>query len=683
MVFSWLYSFHKTSIDNEIDLQNIQTLCLDESLTDNELKQCINLQELGLANCVNITNNGIKPLMNLEKIYLGNNTNITVDCLVDKKIKVIHLGNNNNFDNESIKKLQFLEELGVNNNQKITDELFNNLLNLQVLDLENNTIVVGKYFDKLINLRKLNIKNNYIINSKVLKKIPNLEELLVNNTNYLMNNSDYLQSEKYKLLNNEIISNSDFKEFRQIFTYEKIQNSNQYQNIYNKTFIYQLEKHLFENIKFMLQFDSKIMINNLPNQLILNTIPNINLVNILINDKRTIGLYKNYQCVKRMIKRNYIKQIRKILKRTIIPQKYLDKLLYNSLHNIKIMEYLLRHNHINIDDSLLMDCLKYGKEGQFLLLCKYKLLSKENELEGLCLCCQNNLTLAGEYLLENYFELSNNQDRYCMNLAIQNGNVKLVKLLLNYIFVDYDNYFPLRLAIRYNHYEIIKILLEEEYISLKPIAGMIIDILLDTQNIDIAKLIIKRLPLINYQSNKITALIKQNKLEILEQLYNKLEFTENDVLNLVKQGNESISHFLIKNNYYVKIQSQLLYYAVKNGLVNITKILMKRSINLNSDLIILAAKNGHIDVVNILLYNNKIDPSIKNDKALYEACLNGHIDVVKRFLQDSRVDFTRNHNICLVNAIMNKHVEIAKLLLSKIELNVRERKMFTKLLNKN
>lgn len=74
-----------------------------------------------------------------------------------------------------------------------------------------------------------------------------------------------------------------------------------------------------------------------------------------------------------------------------------------------------------------------------------------------------------------------------------------------------------------------------------------------------------------------------------------------------------------------------------------------------------ACENGHTKVVKLLLSDPRVDPSDLNNYTLEHSCMNGHTEVVKLLLSDPRVD---PNNLPIVLASGNGHAEVVKLLLS-------------------
>src|SRR3972149_9558051 len=107
-------SCHKFYIDLQItnlyDLPDIfQEKLTDEILLSNQFQK---INKLNVSSNENITNNGIKDLINLQKLNISGNKKIT--------------------DN-GIKNLYNLRKLNVSGNKKITDDGIKNLTNLQEL----------------------------------------------------------------------------------------------------------------------------------------------------------------------------------------------------------------------------------------------------------------------------------------------------------------------------------------------------------------------------------------------------------------------------------------------------------------------------------------------------------------------------------------------------------------------
>jgi len=744
-------------------------------ITDDLLSQCTNLTDLALQNNNLITNITIQSLDKLEKLYLCNNTKITVESLCDKKLTSLYLGNNNNFDNESLNKLTYLIDLGIDRNMIITDDVFNypNMKNLQSLDLEYNTIITGIYFDKLQNLTTLNIKNNDLINANALYKLPNLQNLTFNSNNYLkqidyqlinlLNKDDYnnllsnaifnnnIKLVKYIINNNyidkqnnshlieialnenlveiatylitelkieylssnilkKLIENGLFeivKEFldknkfnlvdtiketsyildyviknnydeltKLIFINNDIQKNNNYPTIYNNTIESAITYNNKTVLEFLLEYDNKTKITLSLNEF------NPKITSVLLNDVRTFNYFNNWEFIEEMIcNHEQTLNILQIIDKIDLSQVYQLKLLEKSViySNYLIAYYLLKTYVINLHNKYLLKSLQNDNQEMFLLLIKYYKLSPIYQKECLCLASQKNMTLVVENILEDDLCLFSKEmtskdksdEQYCMNMVIMNGNLKLTKLLANYIFLDYDNNYPLRIAVRYKHYDIVKFILNEDYIKPNPCINLIIKIICENKDIKMLELILNYVNQFSYDKDCIKKLIRDNEMSMFRIIKSKLKYVldEEDICELIKNENDMIVYENLRNNYLLDVNYKnnlMLRLAAEKGYNNIIKSLMRRKINCganNNEALIKACENNNLETVNLLLCNEKTDPSARNNEAIYITCLNNYIEIVERLLQDSRVDASCRYNICLTGAIMNKNYDIVKLLL--------------------
>jgi hypothetical protein len=82
----------------------------------------------------------------------------------------------------------------------------------------------------------------------------------------------------------------------------------------------------------------------------------------------------------------------------------------------------------------------------------------------------------------------------------------------------------------------------------------------------------------------------------------------------------------------------------------------------NDSAIFHASEKGYIDVLNRLLEDNRVNPAVSNNYAIYLASKYGQIKAVKRLLQDNRVNASANNNEAIRFALMNCHYETAYIL---------------------
>ncbi|KAJ3296945.1 hypothetical protein HDU79_005305 [Rhizoclosmatium sp. JEL0117] len=76
-----------------------------------------------------------------------------------------------------------------------------------------------------------------------------------------------------------------------------------------------------------------------------------------------------------------------------------------------------------------------------------------------------------------------------------------------------------------------------------------------------------------------------------------------------------------------------------------------------------AAACGYLGMVNALLEDNRVDPSLYENRAVRLACSYGHTAIVKRLLEDPRVDATAKNCSALLIATRNQYWSVIDLLL--------------------
>jgi hypothetical protein len=696
-------------------------------ITDDLLNQCINLTDLALQDNNLITDNGIQSLYKLEKLYLCNNVKITVSSLLDKKLIALFLGNNNNFNNESLGQLEHIIDLGIDRNLVITDDIFNypNMKNIKSLDLEFNTKITGNNFDKLDNLTILNIKNNDLINANALYKLPNLQNLIFNSHNYLkhINNSsntidyyykslsdfsessstfsessstfsesssklsdssislssstfsessselsestesstlfnyldekttdyqlinllsdedyncllinaiknDNIQLVKYlidnnyvcknnkshiidialtyerieiaiylidvleniilesdilikfidyglldiikKLLNEDkiennyecicevleyVIKNNNNELIKLIFTSKSIQNNVYYQIIYNNVINYSINYNNIIALEFLLKYDETTIIKLFFDKFI-NEYNSI-IINLLLNDSRTLTYFNNWYVLKSMIKtHDNTLNILQIITNVDLSPVYQLKLLEQSViySNYLVAYHLLKYYHINLDNKYLLKALQNDDQDMFLLLNQYYKVLPENQIESLCLGCQNNMTKVVKNILEEDFYLFTKEDDeiYCMNMVIMNGNLELTKLLANHMFLDYENNLPLRIAIKHKHYKIVKFILNDlqpaaNYLDINSCINLIIKTICENRDKKMLEIILNKL---NNEfvcdKEQIQFLIRENEMDMFRMIKSKCKYTfdEEDICELHRPERKMKTNFL-------------------------------------------------------------------------------------------------------------------------------------------
>ena len=207
-------------------------------------------------------------------------------------------------------------------------------------------------------------------------------------------------------------------------------------------------------------------------------------------------------------------------------------------------------------------------------------------------------------------------------LAAQNGQLDIMKLLLNHFACDpnYECGLPIQNVARYGRLDVVEFLLTVGRVD----PGV-------------------------YENYPIRA---------------AAQFGHCDVVRLLI--NDERVNPAACNNYAIRL-------AADNGRYDVVKLLMSDervnpadcgSISALQN----AARNGHCDVVKLLLTDKRVDPAFANNKALLNATRNGHFDTVKILMEDERSNPSLNHSI-LATAARNGHIDIVRFLMTDKRVN--------------
>jgi hypothetical protein len=225
-------------------------------------------------------------------------------------------------------------------------------------------------------------------------------------------------------------------------------------------------------------------------------------------------------------------------------------------------------------------------------------------------------TKIAKYLLENYRDLidPSTGNNIALRTAATKGYGDIIRLILQYPTVDSsvgDN-ITLKYALMVKDTELVKILLNDKKVSTS-LNKYIIELALDTKNVNIIELILK--------------------------------------------------HPDIDPSVY---DNHAIIYASRTGNIEAVKILLKdprvNIVTLYNNALTAAVTNDHINIVKLLIYDSRITNDILFS-GLYNAVNYGKSKIVKLLLKDGRVDPSIHNNQLINLALLNKNTYIAKLLL--------------------
>jgi hypothetical protein len=132
------------------------------NITDEGIRDLIQLEKLFLGECASITDYGIEQLVHLTELDTGLSTQITDASLVHMThLKVLKCGNNVGITTKSIKQLFRLRELHLGHATQVTPRSFNRLVHLSILALDwNSQCARGANLQCLVNLTTLHLGVN-------------------------------------------------------------------------------------------------------------------------------------------------------------------------------------------------------------------------------------------------------------------------------------------------------------------------------------------------------------------------------------------------------------------------------------------------------------------------------------------------------------------------------------------
>lgn len=275
------------------------------------------------------------------------------------------------------------------------------------------------------------------------------------------------------------------------------------------------------------------------------------------------------------------------------------------------------------------------------------------------------------------------------------GKTKLVMKLIEIIDSNYDLRNILNTASKYEHFELVKALLNYG-ITPHPYD---FKFAIRNKNQELINLLWKND--ISYYNAGLCAAAYLGDIELIEKFL-KLGATDHNsaLVSAAEAGNLSMVEMIIKlgatgynhalegscANNHIKIvkflldkgavdqNDQCLYYASKYGYFDIVKLLIDHlHINYTKNSFISALKSAavsnHIDIVKYFIFYvaSDINMNIDSINVLQPASIHGHFDLVKFICQDTGLDYSNINikdeiKICIEWSITNGHLDIFKYL---------------------
>ena len=262
--------------------------------------------------------------------------------------------------------------------------------------------------------------------------------------------------------------------------------------------------------------------------------------------------------------------------------------------------------------------------------------------------------------IERYQEIINGLDPYkhktpneqLITAIERNNKDRILDAINKGADVTFSYNSALRLAARYGHTEIIKLLMAFDEVDVTTNDNGALKLAAYCGYTEIIKLLMTR-----------------GEVDITAE--------DNCALRVAAQNGhtEIVKLLMARNEIDVTVENnEALRKAAQNGHTEIVKLLMTRDevdvTAYNNEALKLAAQNGHTEIVKSLMARDEVDIAVEDNFALRWATENGHTEIVKLLIACDEVDVTANDNYALRKAAYNGHTEIVKLLMACDEVDV-------------
>jgi hypothetical protein len=284
-----------------------------------------------------------------------------------------------------------------------------------------------------------------------------------------------------------------------------------------------------------------------------------------------------------------------------------------------------------------------------------------------------------------------------LNISVDQGHIDIMWLFLD-MEVPFDNS-TIELAITANKPEALIALLQSKSHLQIDILNYFIKYACNLGYAEILKILLdvsKTYPYIDNNLCVKNACLNQH-IDIVKLL---IERGDKPYTNIIYTNDTiKITEFLLSEGYNISSTNEYcMEYACANGHTNIVKILLQKGIDpcindnicfenacLNgySDIVTLLLSTGKInriirnvnnmmkkactlgytDIVKLLFNNDDLDPCVDNNYCIKQVCLKGYVDILKLLLEDYRADPTCDNNYCIINAYKLGHFKIVDELL--------------------
>ena len=414
-----------------------------------------------------------------------------------------------------------------------------------------------------------------------------------------------------------------------------------------------------------------------------------------------------------LLEENLIEPILPISKHSKKVEKSYEKCFFESIkcHHNDVANYFL-NNYLQIEDENLNETLI-----QSLKYYNFFFIKKENINESsFCHLCHYDYFLLVDYLLKsvdvdvNQYYKDNYESRTALFMAIEKGNIEIIKLLLNNDKLDINvinefyngTYFVdetvLHVAIEKENIEIIKLLLNNDKLDVNTFRSEVnydgektaLFMAIEKENVEIVELLLKNDKIdvnIPYTYDVVEEMvplylaIENENVEIVKLLLNKENINVNFLNKYENEKYEKYENNQIKRKAHNGLKTAL-FLAIEKENVEIVKFIISNEL---LDVNIHSVYNDFIFLEDQILGGETMEYNYEGNKtALFAAIEKENIEIVKLLLNYDKLDINdinqisghngnyskKEHKTALFQAIENQNVEIIKLLLMNDKLDI-------------
>jgi len=173
-----------------------------------------------------------------------------------------------------------------------------------------------------------------------------------------------------------------------------------------------------------------------------------------------------------------------------------------------------------------------------------------------------------------------------------------------------------------------------------------------------------KLLVFNNNNDILERAIKANDLTSVKFIIENSDIKDEKLLLLTLENKQlEISKYLIEKNIGIDLDNKSLYYAIKNGYLDIVKLILKDNAQVFNEALRMAAEYGQLDIIKYIIKecsSEFIDIHAQNDHALQWAFKNKHYETFKFLVDEANADISIIKNKALREAYIINDMDTVK-----------------------